>query len=152
MPLYTLDTKSLSPAHTSPPNSTLLCQIHIPFSCLMGITNPACRSFPDWNLLHSLTFPMSINSNFFLLLKPKTLALSLILSLFPLTPYLKMLSALLSEHNYNLTISPPLNCCHLVHTATISCLHIWISPLTGLPVSILAPYRPFSTQHLGWSF
>ena len=80
IPLYMVDTKSISPAHTSPPNSTLLCQIHTPFSCLMGITNPACPSFPDRNLLHSLTLPMSINSNFFLLLKPKTLALSLILS------------------------------------------------------------------------
>lgn len=99
------------------------CQIHTPFSCLMGITNPVCPNFPDRNLLHSLTSPMSIN-NFFLLLKPKTSALSLILSLFPLTPYLKMLSALLSEHIYNLTISPRLNCCHLVHTAIISCLDI----------------------------
>lgn len=52
IPLYTVDTKSVSPAYTSPPNSTLLYQINTPFRCLMDITSPTCPNFPDQNLLH----------------------------------------------------------------------------------------------------
>ena len=70
---------------------------------------------------------MSINSNFFPLAQAKTLALSLILSLslfYSLTPRPKTLSALPSKYIENMTISPHLNCCHLVQVPIISCLDI----------------------------